>query len=113
MFIMVPLCGICFINVTLVMSGNSCPVFIACVAKLDLYISGFLYTHRMYHVIVNYLKGFCIPMIYYVRISYLKVLCIPTGFCYVTINCLKDSCIPIILSCYSYLLKDLLTFQEQ
>ena len=38
MFIMVPLCGMCFINVMLVMSGNSCPVFIACVAKLYLYI---------------------------------------------------------------------------
>ena len=38
-FIMVPLCGICFISVILVMSGNSCPVFIACVAKLKLYIS--------------------------------------------------------------------------
>ena len=33
MFIMVPLCGICFISDTLVMSGYSCPVFIACVAK--------------------------------------------------------------------------------
>ena len=31
----------CFISVMLVMSGNSWPVFIACVAKLDLYISVF------------------------------------------------------------------------
>ena len=46
MFIIVPLCGICFISVTLVMSGNSCHLFIACVAKLDLYISGFLYAFR-------------------------------------------------------------------
>ena len=38
--------GIFFISVTLVMSGNSCPVFIACVAKLDLYIFGFLYAFR-------------------------------------------------------------------
>ena len=30
----------CFISAMLVMSGNSCRVFIACLAKLDLYISG-------------------------------------------------------------------------
>ena len=45
MFIMVPLCGMCFISVMVVMSGNSCPVFIACMAKLDFCISGFLFVN--------------------------------------------------------------------
>ena len=40
MFIIVPFCGMRLISVMLVMSGNSCPVFIACAVSythLDVY----------------------------------------------------------------------------
>ena len=46
MFMMVPLDGMCFIKVTLWMFGNSCPVLIACVARLDLQMFGFLYAFK-------------------------------------------------------------------
>lgn len=43
MLITVPLCGICFISVVSLISENVCPIFMACVAKLNLEMSVFSY----------------------------------------------------------------------
>ena len=59
---MVPLCGICFINVTLVMSGNSCPVFIAVsYTHLDVYKRQALY------MCVLSVQMYCEFMVYCIR----------------------------------------------